>query len=86
MEMAKEVSIRIFIRGKRPTWRLNNIKALALKYFPTASGKKGNVTALFHDALNAKWNLNPETSLPMEPLSEQVADAPPKSKKGRKSA
>lgn len=76
--MATEISIRIFIRGKRPKWRLNNIKALALKYFPKASGKEGNVTALFHDALNEKYNLDPETSLPRAPLLEIISDDKPK--------
>lgn len=79
MRMGREISIRIYIKGKRPQWRLNNIKALALKHYPKSSGKEGNVSAMFLIALHEKWNLDSETSLPIEPLSEMVADAPRKS-------
>ena len=64
--MASETSIRIYIRGRFAKKRLNNIKALALKYFPKKSGEEGNISALFHDALNRIYSLNPKTSEPLD--------------------
>jgi len=78
--MASETSVRIYIKGKFPKRRLNNIRALALKYFPKASKKEGNISEMFLAALHEKYNLDPETSAEIETFSAMVADAPRKSK------
>lgn len=65
--MSNAISVRIYFSGKKAARRLKNIEALAKKYFPKSWGEEGNVTALFHDAVNFKYKLDPQTGDPLIP-------------------
>lgn len=68
--------LKIYVGGrKHGSQREKNVRALALKHYPKANGKEGNISALYEDALNEKYNLDPDTGEPLGNI-EMVADKP----------
>ena len=76
--------LKIYVGGtKFGDQREANLRALALKYFPRPTGKEGNISALFNDALNRMYNLDPETGEELGGNVGMVADAMPRPKNSR---
>lgn len=68
--------LKIYIGGRKfGEQREKNIRALAFKLFPKAGGE-GNISALFNEALNQHYHLDPDTGEELGGDVGMVADNP----------
>jgi len=73
-------SKKFYVKASDPTRRLNNLKALAVKYW------HGNFSAMVNDALNKVYDLDPDTGLEGGGSVVAPPPVPEWPKKHRKSA